>query len=507
MKDIMKKMLCFAIALTMASLPVLSASAYSSDEIISSYNISSDPSQVSVDFLSSTTTDREIIENAAALIVEGALNFEEEVDISSFKISVDDIGTLYECVRYAHPELISLASTYGYGYYQDGTIAYFKLYYLFDESEKDVYYTPLNNEVDKIVNEANKLHNDFSKVLYVHDYLVSNCEYETAVYDSTAQVDPFVYSAYGCLVDKRAVCQGYSLAYKLILDKLGIDVWYAISDTMNHIWNTVTLDGKTYHIDVTYDDPIPDCYSRVYHNNFLCTDEEITNNGHSDWVTTDTISTESYSGRFWDYVDGKVLFSGNDMIYTIYDTDSKGESIEKRNIYTFSTETIESSLPSNKWFSMEETSLYIGSFSKIALVDNVLYYSVYNGINAITLDGKYEQNVYTLPDTATGRMYGFDYQNGVFYGAVSATPNESSTVIELNLDSFNMPVTIGDVDCNGTINVADAIMLQKYVVSIITLDSCGRQAADINGDGSVSIADALLLQKKIAGVITGFNAA
>lgn len=90
----------------------------------------------------------------------------------------------------------------------------------------------------------------------VHDYLVESIEYDV-------DAGKNVYNIYGALVNKKAVCEGYARAYKLILDDLGIPCIIACGtatnsegDTESHAWNYVQVDGNWYAIDVTWDDPV-----------------------------------------------------------------------------------------------------------------------------------------------------------------------------------------------------------------------------------------------------------
>ena len=60
------------------------------------------------------------------------------------------------------------------------------------------------------------------------------------------------------------------------------------------------------------------------------------------------------------------------------------------------------------------------------------------------------------------------------------------------------PVTIGDIDCDGTICIKDVTELQRCLAELITLSSNQLAAADTNGDGTVNINDATHLQKYLA---------
>ena len=76
---------------------------------------------------------------------------------------------------------------------------------------------------------------DLSKVIYVHDVLVSTREYDTTLTK---------YYAYDNLVHKTSVCQGYAEAMWYLLYKLDIDSRIITSDSLNHAWNVICLDGK-----------------------------------------------------------------------------------------------------------------------------------------------------------------------------------------------------------------------------------------------------------------------
>lgn len=98
---------------------------------------------------------------------------------------------------------------------------------------------------------------DYEKIKTVHDYLI-----ETIDYDSTISEDN-IYDIYGALVKRKCVCEGYAKAFQYIMNQIGIENTIVIgtgtnskSQTENHAWNYVKLNGNWYAIDVTWDDPI-----------------------------------------------------------------------------------------------------------------------------------------------------------------------------------------------------------------------------------------------------------
>lgn len=493
MKKQVKIMCSLALSLIIPTACSVNAFAATTDSVISNYSIDVDPSKVSSTMLPSGEYPQNIYD-AAADFAAGALNFEDRIDISQYNIPVSQRFDVFNCVRYEFPEVINISTSYGYQT-ANGILKSMVPKYLFTEEEKDKYFVPFNNTVDEVVNAAGNLDSDISKALFVHDYIIAECEYATEIYETGAEVSQFVYGAYGSLVEHRAVCQGYSMAYKVIMKRLSIDVDYALSESMNHIWNTVTIDGNTYHADLTYDDPIPNMIGYVGHTNFLCTDEEITATDHSDWTTSSTITNQSYPNRFWDEIKSKIWFTDNEMIYADYNPDTKYAQITKRNIATNEAQIMPSELSKTHWQVMGGGAYYLGEFSRLEVVDNVLYYSMPNGINAIALNGKGDQSVYTLPKTATGRIYGFVKKDSKFYIQIATAPNDAGAITEITLADFISPNIIGDVDENGEVTLIDAITVQKAVAQMIELVGQPKINADYNCDGEITLYDAILIQK------------
>lgn len=100
------------------------------------------------------------------------------------------------------------------------------------------------------------------KLKAIHDYLVKNCVYNESVMTENYHD---AYTAYGCLVKKTAVCQGYAAAFNLLATKAGISSICAIGEAGggSHAWNYVKCGGTYRYIDVTWDDPVPDRGSKA----------------------------------------------------------------------------------------------------------------------------------------------------------------------------------------------------------------------------------------------------
>lgn len=110
---------------------------------------------------------------------------------------------------------------------------------------------------------------EYGKALYIHDYIIKNCAYEVNKYNDLGA------TAYGCLVDGSANCEGYAKAFVCLAGKAGmvsVVVTGVTDEGENHAWNQVKIDGEWYNLDVTWDDL--DNPSDKRHTYFLCSDSD-----------------------------------------------------------------------------------------------------------------------------------------------------------------------------------------------------------------------------------------
>lgn len=118
---------------------------------------------------------------------------------------------------------------------------------------------------------------EFEKALTIHDWLIFNLDYDFTF--SNHYVEE-------ALTDRRCVCQGYALTYKMMCEMVGLNVVYVTGEGYSggtwggHAWNQVRIDGKWYNVDVTWDDPASpgkdfNDHSVNRHDYFLISDDRI----------------------------------------------------------------------------------------------------------------------------------------------------------------------------------------------------------------------------------------
>ena len=131
---------------------------------------------------------------------------------------------------------------------------------------------------------------DYEKELAFHDFIVQNIEYDTR-FEALEDIPESSSQALGVLETGIAICGGYSQLMTLLLNRAGIPcrIVTGVADGELHAWNIVLLNGATYHVDVTWDDPVPiegnTERNLVHYDYFNVTDAEI-GKSHT-WIKAD----------------------------------------------------------------------------------------------------------------------------------------------------------------------------------------------------------------------------
>lgn len=212
-------------------------------------------------------------------ILKGIENFETDINIKSDVFKKDDLEglkSLFVLVKIACIENSSVASTYKYAGNSEYVTA-IKLTYTKTQEKASFETKQLNQKVDSILKGITTDMNEFERIEYIHDAINKLCVYGES---TTGNQD----SAYGCLVEGKAICEGYAKAFLLLCNRAGIEstvvTGTALSDSgerVSHMWNMVMVDGAWYHIDLTWDDPTlkPLDENYVRYDFFNVTDNEI----------------------------------------------------------------------------------------------------------------------------------------------------------------------------------------------------------------------------------------
>ncbi|MEG0258674.1 MAG: transglutaminase domain-containing protein [Lysinibacillus sp.] len=187
-------------------------------------------------------------------------------------------------------------------------------------------------QVDQVLGSiTNKNMTNLEKVKAVNDYIVS-----TTAYTEETKASP--HSAYTVLMEQSGVCQGYALLAHQMLQKLGIETKYIVGyvGEIGHAWNLVKLDGQWYHLDTTWNDPVPDRPRAIRYQYFLVNDRTMAKD-HS-WIAKDYPTATS--GKYSDYhaidfpaqVDQQLFYSNasdDNKLYVLNMTTGKKQRLSR----------------------------------------------------------------------------------------------------------------------------------------------------------------------------------
>ncbi|MBV7274693.1 Ig-like domain-containing protein [Clostridiaceae bacterium UIB06] len=161
----------------------------------------------------------------------------------------------------------------GYGFKADGyendVTINFSFKYLTTKSQEDFVDSKVNSILGQIIDSS--MTND-QKEKIIHDYIVKNVQYDMSLTR---------YSAYDALYEGKTVCQGYALLTYKMLSNVGIETRIVTGsanngqETESHAWNLVKINGNWYHLDCTWDDPVPDVAGRVRYDYYNLTDSKM----------------------------------------------------------------------------------------------------------------------------------------------------------------------------------------------------------------------------------------
>ncbi len=165
-----------------------------------------------------------------------------------------DLTKVFKAISHDNPDLFNLGLNCSV--YTEGLKTYFETDYIIPYEDYTVKLQEVRNIASVIVDGASMYTSNYEKEKYVHDYIINHCSYAEPEESLMAN------TMYGCLVEGRASCEGYSRAFQYLMSALNIENRLVTGESaddgvnyINHMWNFVVLDGSGYFVDLTWDDP------------------------------------------------------------------------------------------------------------------------------------------------------------------------------------------------------------------------------------------------------------
>lgn len=274
---------------------------------------------------------------AKSAIIQAYRNYQTQVDVSGYRLynnrDAESVSQIMTEVVNQTPGLFYTGMQFSkYVVMETTQIKAIKLEYAKSFSKKDgsVNISKIHKvqgeiqaQVKKVMKCVKPGMSSLEKALVLHDYLIQNTQY---LEDESKE---YRYSEWGVFVKGKANCQGYSLAYGILMQEAGIPVRYVVSEKMLHMWNQIKIGGKWYHVDVTWDDPLDtrlkkDQYGLVLHDRFLCSTGKMKEKGYYGFQAKPAKSAK-YDNKFWTEINSEIYYRNGKWMY------QTSRRIEQRN--------------------------------------------------------------------------------------------------------------------------------------------------------------------------------
>lgn len=176
--------------------------------------------------------------------------------------SRDRVLEIFLHVIWDNPSLYFIDATNFFLGYTDKRRGLFQIQYTeyFDPDLSGKVEQVLRMRVDAILDQIPARASSYSKLYCLYRWLLLNVRYMEDINRQNTLKNLEARTIIGPLLNHLGVCAGYAKALKFLCDQLGIGCFYIRGTAQgakgwgNHGWNVVYLEGKFYHLDVTFED-------------------------------------------------------------------------------------------------------------------------------------------------------------------------------------------------------------------------------------------------------------
>lgn len=184
---------------------------------------------------------------------DGVLAYREHIKL--FGVTEAEVGEAYEAVRRGTPEAFWIDGYFLRCVSFEGRIWEVGPRYRLAREDAARMLAEMEERTRPLLDALAALPSPEQRVQAAHHALILNVDYSDTD-------DPLESTAAGALVEGKALCGGFALAFKYLMDRLEVPCIVMRgtaastaerNDVELHAWNVVQLDGRWTHVDVTYD--------------------------------------------------------------------------------------------------------------------------------------------------------------------------------------------------------------------------------------------------------------
>lgn len=144
---------------------------------------------------------------------------------------------------------------YSYRYYPGADHVEFIPEYLFEKSKIRTHQQAISARMQRLVRPLQGK-SQLEKELAIHDFILENVRYDKLKKSYSHEI-------IGPMTQGVGVCEGIAKTVKALCDAVGVECIIALSEAnpergvrYRHTWNILTIDGKRYHLDATFDNSL-----------------------------------------------------------------------------------------------------------------------------------------------------------------------------------------------------------------------------------------------------------
>lgn len=193
--------------------------------------------------------------NASRGYVKGSMYYVTAgINFAALGLERERAGEVYQLFLYANPQYYFFDG----GFLHTPSVLFPEFYDTFANGLARKGQTEeMQYQINLMKAEVEKGATDLEKARIAHDIIIQKVMYDD-YYGTSFQNTPYHQSAYSVFCDSYTVCAGYTKAFELLLNAVGIDTIGVTSynnlQRAGHAWNAVCLNDSWYYVDCTWDD-------------------------------------------------------------------------------------------------------------------------------------------------------------------------------------------------------------------------------------------------------------
>ena len=367
---------------------------------------------------------------------------QEVIDLSAYELDSEALNKVIFGIHYENPEYYWVLRNYAFDENkQTGIIETYYQYYEgqtgkpLDRSEE------LEREWEAVKEKTKYCQTDMEKALVVHEHLCDTIVYCPKLQAASHDIE-------GAIFEKRAVCEGYALAYKYYMNRLGIPCKIVSGTSRNepHAWNQIQLNGKWYMVDPTWDD-VANSHD-VKHQYFLCSENDFSDHKwDKESESFEVCNDETYDNLEWKSdLRGMCAYQGG--LYRSKSMIIDGKEVS--GIWRIDAKDMEKEaelvLPITDQWQLNSVNVVKG-YAELSLYDGMLYYNTPRAVWKWNFDPASEpEKVFELDESISGEIWDVEVANGKVYYETGVYANgirqSREYVFDANYQKAKHPIAV-----------------------------------------------------------------